>query len=116
MDYALFLERVVDEGIEAAEESYANDTLKREGAVEGFEACRGLNPEELLELLQDAHKAMTKAYGEQVDDYWRIHCRDAEIEWVCNVVSAMLVNQKVQPIVPPTARGLMKAASILNAA
>jgi len=116
MDYQTFLERVIAEGIEGAEEDYAHDKLKREGSIEGFEACRGLQPDRLLELLGSASDATSEAYCNQADDYWRIRCREAEIEWVCNVVSAMLVAQGIKPIVPPTARGTMKAASILNAA
>jgi len=116
VDYATFLERIINEGIEAAKESYKKDALKRDGAIEGFEACRGLEPKQLLELLGDARAMTQEAFNDQSDDYWRIRCREAEIEWVCNVVSAMLHNQGIKPIVPPTARGMMKAASILNAA
>ena len=50
------------------------------------------------------------------EDYWRVRCREAEIEWVCNVVSAMLVNEKKSPIIPPTARGTITAGKILEGA
>jgi len=116
MDYNTFLERVINEGIEAAKEDYKDDPQKRDGSVEGFEACRGLRPHELYELLQDSGKAQQKAFREQSNDYWRIRCRQAEIEWVCNVVSAMLANSGLTPIITPTARGVQKAASIVGVA
>ena len=116
MDYKTFLKRVIDEGIEAAKEDYKDDPQKRDGSVEGFEACRGLKPHELYLLLQDSRNATQKAFREQAKDYWRIRCREAEIEWVCNVVSAMLSNQGLTPLITPTARGVQKAASIVGVA
>jgi hypothetical protein len=120
MDYDAFLTRVIDEGIEAVKKDYPGSTpakkMKREGSIEGFEACRGLKPDELKDLLHDASKTVQVAYREQSDDYWRIRCREAEIEWVCNVMGAMMVAQGLRPIVPPTARGTMKAAAILGVA
>ena len=50
-----------------------------------------------------------------IERYWRVRCFALEVEWTCNVVSAALVNQGLgEAIVPPTARGVMQAARILN--
>lgn len=118
MEYVDFLERVIADGIAGAEESYAGDskakTLKREGSVKGFEECRGKTPPELLLLLGDARKRMQRAYQEQADDYWYWRCREAEVEWTCNVVSAAMEASHQRGIVPVTGRGLTRAALILN--
>ena len=37
--------------------------------------------------------------------YWYARCFALEVEWVCNVVSAMLMNEGRPTIVTPTARG-----------
>lgn len=116
MDYAAFLTTVIDQGIAAASESYRNSPSKLAGAVDGFNACRGKLPPELAELLTEARKATAKAYHDKAADYWRIRCYESEIEWTCNVVSAMLMNQGLAVIIPPTARGVLKAATIIGVA
>jgi hypothetical protein len=122
--YVDFLETVINDGIRAAERDYATERSKREGAVTGFEACRGKAPQELGPLLAQAHRD-TRAHRNVANDdgsdlamnnYWQARCYELEIEWVCNVVSAMLVNQMLPPIVPPTARGMRKAAEVLGVA
>jgi len=114
MNFHDFLSRVIDEGIAAASESYAAPEEKEmlEGALAGFEACRKKNTAELAALLAQARKACRDGFGQV--GHWRRRCYEAEIEWVCNVVSAALVNVDQPPIIPPTARGMMKAASILG--
>jgi len=122
VDYQTFLSRVIDDGIVAVEKDYAGDSpaksLKREGAIKGFEECRGKTPEELVELKTQTGAKVNEAYRDQAEDYWYWRCRDAEVEWVCNVVSAMLVNEGRKTLLPylPTANGAMKAASILGVA
>jgi len=36
------------------------------------------------------------------------------MNWVCNVVSALLMNQGLSTIIQPTARGVLKAAEIVG--
>ena len=53
------------------------------------------------------------------DNYWWFRCFQLEVEWVCNVVSAMLMNEGHHtPLLSwlPTANGAMKAASIVGIA
>ena len=115
MNYVNFLNRIIDDGIAAATESYKNSVPKREGAVAGFRACRGKSPTELLMLLREANQRQTILVGtEDMDAYWRARCFQAEVEWTCNVVSAALQNMGESTIVTPTARGYMKAAEILG--
>jgi hypothetical protein len=114
MEYEKFLTKVIDDGIEAAKKSYATRPDKLRGAVAGFESCRGKSPEELRAALESARKATMVARVCKADNYWEVRCFEAEIEWVCNVVSAAMASQNAPTIVSPTARGLMKAADVLG--
>ena len=116
MNYDEFLTRIIDDGIVAASESYKDNDLKREGAIAGFESCRGKTPFELMQRLDAATKLVSACRVLEPERYWRHVCFHAEIEWVCNVVSAMLLNQGASAplIVNPTARGYIKAAEIVG--
>lgn len=130
-DYWMLLERVIGDGIEAVKRDYnrERDERKQAGAIAGFEACRGRLPTQLAALLaearldrgrahRDAHERRKGGTKEEQDNvsakYWYWRCRESEIEWVCNVVSAVLANQGLPVLVPPTYRGAMKAAEILG--
>jgi hypothetical protein len=123
MPYEDFLARVIDDGIAAAKADYS-DRNKLAGALAGFEQCRDRYPHELATLLEEARRATAHAYADRecgYSGYWYTRCRELEIEWVCNVVSAALTFAVVPPgpitrtpIVPPTARAVMKAAEILG--
>lgn len=114
MEYETFLTKVIDDGIEAAKKSYASRPDKLRGALAGFESCRGKSPAELRSALDMAEKATQAARICRADNYWEVRCFEAEIEWVCNVVSAAMASQHAPTIVVPTARGLMKAADVLG--
>lgn len=110
-----FIERVINDGISAARKDYAGSDEKLSGSIAGFESCRGKSPAELAALLRGAEKHCESLRRHNIkDDYWFHRCRHLEIEWVCNVVSAVLVNEGAPPIVTPTARGTIKAATIIN--
>lgn len=117
MNYSEFLEQVINRGIEAAKRDYnlPDQKQKRDGSVAGFEACRGKNPVDLKELLEATMTATSHAYAEDdKTNYWWYRCYEAEVTWVCNVISAMLHNQGLPTIVTPTYRGLMMAAEIIG--
>lgn len=119
MNFETFLSRVIKEGIEAAKGDYTrlDQKTKLKGSIAGFEACRGKSPIELGKLLKEADAKTTAHMREERDDvegYWEVRCFAAGVEWVCNVVSSALVNQGLPEIIPPTARGVMKAASIIG--
>lgn len=119
MTFENFLTRIVDDGIKACQENYkGGDTRqqqKREGATAGFESCRGKTVFELRQQLDIARKLSDLAFVDK-QNYWYHRCFYAEVEWVCNVVSAALENQKQPGIVQVTARGFLKAAEILGVA
>lgn len=114
MIYKDFLERVINEGIEAAKESYKQEYQKEklEGAIAGFEACRGKNPVELVDEYSKALKLQQEAYVLHVDNYWWFRCYTLEIEWVINVISAGTRLNMLSHL--PTSRGVFKAAQILG--
>lgn len=119
MNYAEFLDEVIRRGIQGATEDYSGDAsrivAKRTGAVAGFESCRGKSPKELLLMLQEARKAAHPGIAEEdLDRYWYLRCYEAEVEWVCNVVSAMLLNEGMSTVVTPTARGVFLADKVLR--
>jgi hypothetical protein len=119
MNYKEFLEKTINAGIQAAKADYpsADQKNKLEGSIAGFEACRGKTPEELKEVFHESVSYANSAYKERDSEkYWWFRCYQLEVEWVCNVISAVLYNEGKPPILSwlPTARGMMKAASILN--
>lgn len=123
LSYPDFLNRIINDGIEAVRIDYADDKNRMEGSIAGFEACRGLDPIQLGELFRRASANMSEAMYEARDSedhakYWWHRCYQAEVEWVCNVVSSMLLNENLPPILHhlPTVRGMQKAAEILGVA
>jgi hypothetical protein len=114
MNYNDALNSIIDDGIEAARNDYSrpDQSQKREGSILGFEECRGLNPSQLAALLAESHAMTMTKHRNQASDYWYWRCRDIEIGWVCNVISAILVINEMRPIINPTARGMLKAADI----
>lgn len=124
MTYNEFLTRIIDEGIAAATADYTDpkDKERLEGSIAGFNACRNQLPEQLIETWSEANKKCNDAFcngiysDENTNTYWYHRCFQLEVEWVINVVSAMLINEGQQPLLAwlPTANGAMKAASILG--
>lgn len=139
MDYDTFLHKLINVGIQAAREDYGGDEGaelhgrqvrpaskenhrpdKLAGSIDGFEACRGKQPHEIAELMIEARKKLQEAFirvsEKEISDgeYWRVRCREAEIDWVANCVSVVLVNQGLPPIAPPTARAALTVARIVG--
>jgi hypothetical protein len=110
------VERVITDGIEAATRDYADDRPKREGAIAGFEACRGLDLDGLRALLTEARERGVALHcaGADPENYWYARCYELEVEWVANVVSGALLGTGMPLIIPPTVRGVTKAAEILG--
>src|SRR4051812_25251855 len=93
--YHDFLNRVIDDGIKAARADYTREDQKMElnGSVAGFEACRDKDPALLGLLMEQSIERTHHARINQSPDYWYHRCYELEVEWVCNVVSAMIVNE-----------------------
>jgi hypothetical protein len=121
INYEEFLERVIEQGIEGARRDYSRpeQELKLAGSVAGFEACRHQTPGQLKTLLHaSAEFTCIARQAKAVEDgaleyYWQTRCFEAEVEWVANVVSILLMHQGEEPIVPPTLNGLQQAMRIL---
>ena len=121
MNYFEFLTRVCDDGIAGSAEDYKDDPVKRLAAAAAFNACRGKTGPQLGALLARATRVRLKAFGRHSHDrYWRVRIFEANVEWVANCVSAILLYTTAgvvgRPIITPTARGLMKAAQVLGVA
>ncbi len=115
MNYGEFLTQVIDNGLKsvASDERITKRAKRLEGAKAGFEACRGKDPVQLKELLGAANRKSALAREEKdIEEYWKAVYYALQIEWVCNTVSAMLMNEGLQVIVPPTARGAINAAKV----
>lgn len=114
MEHNEFLNKIIDDGIAAAKEDYANDPVRLEGAIKGFEACRDKKPQQLMELLAQAWTNTRQAMIDEAEDYCRVRCYELEIEWVCNCVSVVLMSAGEPVIIQPTARAAMKVHSVLG--
>jgi hypothetical protein len=115
MNLGEFTNKVIEQGIESAKYSYSSpkDANCLKGALAGFEACRGKDPDQLRKLLEEAAEAVIKARSDRDENFIEIECYFMEIEWVCNVVSSILLYNKMPSIVHPTGRGAMAAYRIM---
>jgi hypothetical protein len=118
------LDRLISDGIAEVRAAYAApaDHHLRDGAVSGFEACRGKTPLELVALWtttrEENHQIRTACQRHQRDsqDYWQSRYKEFQIEFVCNVISAGLINNGQVPLLAhlPTIRGARKYAEIVG--
>ena len=110
------LNTIIDDGIEAARGDYTEprNKPKLDGSIAGFEACRGKSPDQIVLLMQEADATTRQKMMEQAPDYWYWRCYQLEVEWVANVLSAILDAQGLPIISNVTARGMMKAAEIIG--
>jgi hypothetical protein len=117
MTYHQLVDRIIADGIAEVREAYADpeDHHKRDGAIEGFEACRGKAPSEIVELWRaaedQAHQIM-RSDPRDTKDYWRQRYKVLQLEWVLNVISVGLGRSLLSHL--PTARGALKYATIVG--
>lgn len=121
MNYDDFLTRVIEDGIESAKRDpdLIAHPKRLEGAIEGFEACRGKTIHELHGLHNKSENACFRAQNNadaNLEDYWKLRYYSLQVEWVCNCVSAIMHAQGLPPIIPPTAQAYIKAAEIVGVA
>lgn len=124
INYNQLLDRLIADGIAEVQKEYASpeDHHKRDGAIEGFETCRGKSPADLVALWSEAEKAAEQIMRDRrgtdsaVKDYWRQRYKALQIEWICNVVSVGLMNSGHPPLLGhlPTARGAAKYAAVVG--
>lgn len=105
---------IIDDGIEASKASYSEpiNYLKLAGSIRGFEDCRNLDLVGLSKLLVEV--AHTRYVHQNLPDYWFWRCREAEVEWVCNVLSAIFLTNHLPVLISPTLRGMLKATEIIG--
>jgi len=114
------LDRIISDGLAEVREAYAapEDQHKRDGAIEGFEVCRGKSPTSLVALWAEAERVGQQLFRDQSDVkiYWRQRYKVLQIEWICNVVSVGLVNSGRPPLLAhlPTARAAVKYAAVVG--
>ena len=116
MPFNDFLNAVIDDGIEEVRIAYAGPgrELKRDGAIAGFEACRGKARGEIAAVLRAAAEDASAAREQRRADYWFWRLRHAQVEWVLNVVNAADHAHGNPLDFAPTARGMAKAVDILG--
>lgn len=114
--YAQLLDRVISDGILEVRVTYAEpeNHHKRDGAIEGFEACREKLPAQIVELWRAANQI--KPDGDDLPAYWRQRYKALQIEWVLNVLSVGLQALHKPPLLShlPTARAVMKYVEIVG--
>lgn len=106
-------DRVIDDGIAEVTEVYADDDVKREGAIQGFEIARTLATREAFErVLRQRRVAESDLRQDANDDYWR-HCwATAQIEWVLEVMKFSFWAKGPENI---SARAAIKAHEVITA-
>ena len=120
MTYAELLDRIISDGIAEVRQAYADpeDHHKRDGAIEGFEACRGKAPDQLVILWSAAEREASlmrctgEASKEAIRAFWRFRYKAMQIEWCLNVISIGLQKPLLAHL--PTARAAMKYAEIVG--
>ena len=124
MTYEQLLDRIISDGLTEVHEAYntPEDCHKRDGAIEGFEACRNKTPPELVALWTTTEeetrqiRAACRENRREQQDYWRIRYKELQIEFVCNVISVGLTSSGQAPLLPhlPTLRGARKYTEIVG--
>jgi hypothetical protein len=120
--YTEFLARIVVEGVEGLERVAAVDDASPStaGAVAAYDACVECDsPPELGILLAFARNKHIDLIMAPVPNAYE--CLFAQgfadtVAWVCNCVSALLLNEGYPALIPPTSRGIMKCSELLGAA
>ncbi len=108
--YQDFLASVIDESKIVVSKYFVNNgSAARWGALAGLEACRDKSPPQLSALLERSYRVHHAALHETVlERYSKIASFLHEVLWICTVISCVLVNQGIVPIVQPT----LKAARV----
>lgn len=114
LNYKEFLTLVIDEAREKIVEDYiSSEKYIMEGSLAGLEACRNKAPPELADLLERAYRVHNATFhATDIRRYWRVTCFMHEVAWICNIVSCVLINQGVEPIIQPTMRAARTAERI----
>lgn len=126
MQYQTLLTRIIEDGIAEVRKAYADpkEHHKRDGAIAGFEACRGKSPGELVALYYQVEREAETARraappsDETARSFWRLRYKALQVEWCINVVSFGMItsgHRKTGLLLHlPTARAASKYAQIVG--
>lgn len=92
MPYPDTLNAIIDERESDARGHFVrpNQRIRLEGALDGLSACRGLGPENIAALLDEALRRREQASRGREGAYWFWRERELQIEHVLGVLSAIL--------------------------
>lgn len=111
-EISVFLNLIIDDGIKAVTASYEAGP-KFDGAIHGFETCRGKTPEQMVVMWKRASDLLhTLMDADNLDEFWYWNCYQSEVEWVLNCLSVALNRPLLGHL--PTARGALKVSEILS--
>ena len=104
-----FLHFLLEDALEEARAAHPgpSDRLAFEGAERALAECRAALCSEdpsrdLGRLLARAREDSEAATANAAPDQWFWFCREAQVEWIANVFSVILMNNRMPTIVPPT--------------
>lgn len=112
-----FKERIIDDGIAEVTECYADNDVKREGAIEGFEIARSLDTREAFEkvirhrLHREAGMRHAGPDRNELDRYWRSRWATLQLEWV---LDCLKVAAWAQPGEMLSGRAARKTVEVLS--
>lgn len=114
MKLSQFIGRIVEGSRIAVHTAYRHDESKWTGAMAGLEACWDMTPSQLLILLDAAKIAQARAEKLDHNRVEEIRAFRYEVEWVCDCVSVVLLNQGQTPLIEPSVNAYAKVADIVG--
>lgn len=119
MTIAELLDQIIERGIAEVKVSYPAGTSKHDGAIVGFESCRGKTGHELVALWQAFEKRAYEGLGTdnaREHNYWYNRYAALQIEWTMNVLSVGLTLAGHPPLAAhlPTMRAAQEYSRIVG--
>lgn len=114
LEYREFMEQVIEISTEAARRDYTKPEQRMMllGSLQGFKKCLRIDgPKELWDLMNLTYQMSRKHQGRH-KSHWFFRCQVAEIEWVANVMSVVLIEGNHRPILSPTLQGYNMARRV----
>lgn len=113
--YFDFLDKVIADCETSANTHYSSSPSELESALNALKTCKAKTPGELKDIYESAVSASREARFEKSSKYTEIRCHEIEVEFICDAVSAILVNSGEEPILgKPTKKGFAKAHSVVK--
>lgn len=107
---------LIDEGVAQAriDLSLPSQSETLSGTIAGYESCRGLEPEEMMELLSRSGLELLGAVEQQRPEVTRLRAYDACVRFVASVMSCALEYHGLPPITRITFQARMRYAAIVG--